>query len=129
MSTPEGRKLARVLVRKAEGDAKAMRFLASNPEIDDEAIGFHAQQAVEKWIKAVMASAGLPEERTHDLGGLLDILAAAGIEAPPGSDQLDFLTGFAVPLRYEERLDLDPLERETVVALVDEVGEWAGRLA
>lgn len=129
MSTPEGRKLARVLVRKAEGDAKAMRFLASNPEIDDEAIGFHAQQAVEKWIKAVMASAGLPEERTHDLGGLLDILAAAGIEAPPGSDQLDFLTGFAVPLRYEERLDLDPLERETVVALVDEVGEWARRLA
>jgi HEPN domain-containing protein len=121
--------LARVLVRKAEGDAKAMRFLASNPEIDDESIGFHAQQAVEKWVKAVMASSGLPEERTHDLGGLLDILAAAEIELPPGSDRLDFLTGFAVPLRYEERLDLDPLDRDGVVALVDEVGEWAERLA
>jgi HEPN domain-containing protein len=129
LSTPEGRNLARVLVRKAEGDAKAMRFLASNPEIDDESIGFHAQQAVEKWVKAVMASSGLPEERTHDLGGLLDILAAAEIELPPGSDRLDFLTGFAVPLRYEERLDLDPLDRDGVVALVDEVGEWAERLA
>lgn len=45
MSRPEGRDLT----RKAEGDAKAMRRLASDPEIDDEAVGFHAQQAIEKW--------------------------------------------------------------------------------
>lgn len=48
MSRLEGRDLARVLARKAEGDAKAMRRLASDPEIDDEAVGFHAQQAIEK---------------------------------------------------------------------------------
>jgi HEPN domain-containing protein len=72
LSTSEQQDLARVLARKAEGDAKAMRFLAPNPEIDDESIGFHAQQAIEKWIKAVMASAGLPEERIHDLSRLLD---------------------------------------------------------
>jgi HEPN domain-containing protein len=128
LSTPEGRNLALVLTRKAEGDAKAMRLLAGNSEIDDESVGFHAQQAIEKWIKAVMASRGLPEERTHDLAGLLDILEAAEIEAPPGADWLDFLTVFAVPLRYEERLDFEALERKSIVALVDQVGEWGRRL-
>jgi HEPN domain-containing protein len=128
LSTSEQQDLARVLARKAEGDAKAMRFLAPNPEIDDESIGFHAQQAIEKWIKAVMASAGLPEERIHDLSRLLDILAAAEIDAPPGSEWLDFLTVYAVPLRYDELLDLEPLDRDAVVTLVGEVGDWANRL-
>ncbi len=105
-----------------------MRLLAPDPEIDDEAVGFHAQQAVEKWIKAVMASHGLPEEREHDLGLLLEILASAGIESPPGADWLDFLTVFAVSLRYDERLDLEPLDREAVLVLVAEVGDWAEQL-
>ena len=128
MSTPEARNLARVLARKAEGDAKAVRYLAENPEMDDDSVGFHAQQAIEKWIKAVMATHGLPEERTHDLAGLLDTLEVAKIEAPPGADWLDFLTVFAVPLRYEERLDFEALDRDAVVTLVAEVGDWAGRL-
>lgn len=128
MSTPEQRELADVLARKAEGDAKAMRLLAANQEIDDESVGFHAQQAIEKWIKAVMASNGLPEERTHDLSKLLEILATAEIEAPPGADWLDFLTVFAVPLRYDELLDAEALDRDAVVDLVDEVGGWAARL-
>jgi HEPN domain-containing protein len=71
LSRPEGSDLARILARKAEGDAKAMRRLASDPEIDDDAVGFHAQQAIEKWLKAVMVSRGLEEARIHDLGRLL----------------------------------------------------------
>src|SRR5690242_4512196 len=47
---------AAVLARKAEDDAKAMQLLAPNQEISDEIIGFHAQQAVEKWLKAVLGS-------------------------------------------------------------------------
>jgi HEPN domain-containing protein len=125
LSRPEGRDLARVLARKAEGDAKAMRRLASDLEIDDEAVGFHAQQAIEKWLKAVMAANGLPEEREHDLGLLLEILATAGVDAPPGADWLDELSIYAVPMRYEELLDIEPLDREAVVALVAKVGTWA----
>lgn len=45
---PEGTNQAAVLVRKAEADAIAVRELAGNPEITDEIIGFHAQQAIEK---------------------------------------------------------------------------------
>lgn len=129
MSRRDGRDLARVLSCKAEGDAKAMRFLASNPEINDESVGFHAQQAIEKWIKAVMASHDLPQVRKHDLALLLDVLAGAGIEAPPGADWLDDLSIYAVPLRYDERLDIEPLDREAVVTLVDAVGVWAERFS
>lgn len=125
---PDDLDLPRVLARKAEGDAKAMRLLASDPEIDDESVGFHAQQAIEKWIKAVMASHGLPEERIHDLGKLLQILAAAKIAGPPGSDWLDELSIYAVPLRYEDLLDAEPLDRESVLTLVAEVGDWAAPL-
>lgn len=45
---PEGTNQAAVLVRKAGADAIAVRELAGNPEITDEIIGFHAQQAIEK---------------------------------------------------------------------------------
>jgi HEPN domain-containing protein len=125
LSRPEGRDLAKVLARKAEGDAKAMRRLAPDPEIDDEAVGFHAQQAIEKWLKAVMALQGLEEARLHDLGRLLEILDEAGVDSPPGADWLDDLSIYAVPLRYADLLDAEPLDRDAALALVSEVGEWA----
>jgi HEPN domain-containing protein len=125
LSRPEGRDLANVLARKAEGDAKAMRRLALDPEIDDEAVGFHAQQAIEKWLKAVMALQGLEEARIHDLGRLLEILGEAGVDSPPGADWLDDLSIYAVPLRYADLLDAEPLDRDAALALVSEVGEWA----
>ena len=124
MSSPETRDLARVLARKAEDDAKAMQLLAPNPEISDEIVGFHSQQAIEKWLKAVMALHGLDEARIHDLGRLLEILGEAGIELPPGADRLDDLSIYAVPLRYADFLDVEPLDRDATVALVDEVGKW-----
>jgi HEPN domain-containing protein len=127
LSTPDVPGLARFLSRKAENDAKAARLLASGEDIDDQSVGYHAQQAIEKWIKAVMASRHLREERTHDLGRLLEVLVAADVDAPPGADRLDFLSPFFVQQHCDELLDAEPLDREAVVMLVAEVGEWAGR--
>ena len=101
------------------------RKLAPDPDIADDAVGFHAHQAIEKWLKAVMAPHCLDEARIHDLGRLLEILAEAGIDLPPGAGRLDDLSIYAVPLRYADLLDAEPLDREATVALVDEVGEWA----
>lgn len=125
MSRLEGRDLATVLARKAEGDAKVARKLAPDPDIDDEAVGFHAQQAVEKWLKAVMASHGLKEMRTHDLGRLVVLLGKAEVDLPPSADLLDDLSIYAVPMRYADLLDAEPLDRERTIALVDEIGQWA----
>lgn len=37
-------------------------------------IGFHAQQCVEKYLKARMAEAGMSTPRTHDVVALLQLL-------------------------------------------------------
>jgi HEPN domain-containing protein len=125
LSRLEGRDLARVLARKADGDARVVRKLAPDPDIDDEAVGFHAQQSIEKWLKAVMALHDLKEARIHDLGRLLEILGQDGIDLPPTADRLDDLSIYAVPLRYADLLDAEPLDREATVTLVGEVARWA----
>jgi HEPN domain-containing protein len=126
LSRLEGRDLAKVLARKAEGDAKVARKLAPDADIDDEAVGFHAQQAIEKWLKAVMASKGLEEMRTHDVGRLVVLLGKAEVDLPPGANRLDDLSIYAVPMRYADLLDAEPLDREAVMQLVEVVGKWAG---
>lgn len=102
-----------------------MRELAGNPEISDEIVGFHAQQSAEKWLKALMAQRGLRQVRVHDLDRLAELLEEDGMELPIGRDRLDELTQYAVPLRYDELLDAEPLDREATVALVGKVGHWA----
>lgn len=124
-STPEGTNKAAVLVRKAKADAIAVRELAGNPEITDEIVGFHAQQAIEKWLKALMARRGMDETRIHDIGRLVQLLQNDGAELPDNAEQLDDLTIYAVPMRYDELLDAEPLDREGTVTLVNEIGTWA----
>jgi HEPN domain-containing protein len=102
-----------------------MRELAGNSEISDEIVGFHAQQAVEKWLKALIAIRGLKLVRVHDIDRLVEILEGDGLEIPANRDRLFALSEYAVPLRYEQLLDAEPLDREATVALVDEVGSWA----
>jgi HEPN domain-containing protein len=117
--------LAALYAKKANNDATAAREFADNTEISDEIIGFHAQQAVEKWLKAVMASLGLPQQRTHDIDQLIRLLEEHGIGLPVPRARLAELTDFAVPLRYEDLLDAEPLDRRATTALIDEVGSWA----
>lgn len=124
-SRPEGAEQAAVLARKARADATAMRELAGNPEITDEIVGFHAQQAVEKWLKALMATRAMAEARIHDIGRLIQLLEKDGAGLPSIADRLDELTIYAVPLRYDELLDAEPLDRDATVSLVDEIGRWA----
>jgi len=122
---PEPSEIAAVLARKAAVDAKVMRKLAEDEEIADEAIGFHAQQAVEKCLKAVIASRGEDFAYTHDIRYLLGRAGLGSGVYPFDLGRAVDLTEYAVPLRYEDLLDAEPLDREATVALVEEVGQWA----
>jgi hypothetical protein len=72
-----------------------------------------------------MASLGLPQQRTHDIDQLGRVLEEQGVDLPVPRSRLAELTDFAVPLRYEDLLDAEPLDRRATVELVDEVGKWA----
>jgi HEPN domain-containing protein len=122
---PDLSETSRILLKKAGEDATAVREFAGNSEIADSIIGFHAQQAVEKWLKAVTAANGTRHSAIHDIDRLIEIVEASGIEVPLDRDRLAVLTQYAVPLRYDELLDSESLEREVLVGLVDEVANWA----
>jgi HEPN domain-containing protein len=90
VSSPElePRELAAILARKATEDAVALREFAGNADIADSILGFHAQQAIEKWLKAVLASNGIDFEYTHDLRqliGLIEAPASTSRSTPPRS--------------------------------------------
>jgi HEPN domain-containing protein len=59
----EGRDLARVLLERADGDVALVRYVRDNADIADVIVGFHAQQAVEKSLKAVLAAHDITTRR------------------------------------------------------------------
>lgn len=78
-------------------------------------------------MKAVMAARGLNVPRTHDLDLLAERLEAVGVELPVHRDRLNELTAYAGPLRYEDLLDAEPLDRPAVQALIDQILAWTAR--
>jgi HEPN domain-containing protein len=117
--------VSEVLARKAEEDAKVVRLFAANSEIGDDIIGFHAQQAIEKWLKSVIAGRGEKFEYTHDLHRLVMLATQGTGELPVDVDAVIALTQYAAPLRYEDLLDAERLDRDSTLKLVEDVGRWA----
>lgn len=64
------------------------------------AIGFHAQQAIEKLMKAVLIDRGVSPPKTHDLEVLAALLQTAGTPLHANSMDLARLTTSAVSTRY-----------------------------
>ena len=61
-------------VQKAEGDyTVAQQVLQGQTPVND-AICFHAQQCIEKYLKAWLQQADIPFPRTHDLQALLNLI-------------------------------------------------------
>ena len=58
-------------VQKAEADYSNMKWLQQAPMPGYDAVCFHAQQCIEKYLKAWLQEANLPVPRTHDLKQLL----------------------------------------------------------
>jgi HEPN domain-containing protein len=116
---------ALLLLSKARTDKLVLDKLVDDSEIADDAIGFHAQQAVEKLLKAVLANRQIEYPRTHDIDRLVDLLEAHDGSSPPQARQLDELTPWATQLRYDELLDMERLDRRRAQQLVDVVLEWA----
>ena len=116
---------ARLLLSKARADKVVIDKLAHDRDVTDETIGFHAQQAVEKLLKAVLANRAIEYPRTHDIDRLVDLLAANDAPMPPQARRLDELTPWATQLRYDELLDIEHLDREEAIALVEGVINWA----
>jgi HEPN domain-containing protein len=88
-------------VEKAEGDfSTAMRELRARKNPNYDSACFHAQQCVEKYLKARLQHEGIPFAKTHDLPALLDVLLPVEPLWEGLRQQLAALTDFAVDFRY-----------------------------
>ena len=98
------RDLAEGLLARARDDAATVRAVLTITGVSDAIVGFHAQQAVEKSIKAVLAANDHPFPFTHDLEGLIERCHDVGVELPElVQHDAGLLTPYAVRHRYGHR--------------------------
>ena len=123
--SPEQIDNATILLRRAEGDLEACRVLADNTNIDDNVVGFHAQQAVEKALKVALVLADSELPRTHDIELLVDRVNEAGTKTPDELSDMEWLTPWGAELRYDEPIALD---RSAALAAAKSASGWAAVL-
>jgi HEPN domain-containing protein len=124
MQSPE---YTRILLNKAAQDKFALEVLTQDDHSAREIIGFHAQQAIEKLLKAVLNFNNIRFRRTHDLVELIDLLNANDITCPDFIEDSRKLNPFATLFRYDELLEDDDrlFEPEWALQCVRDATAWA----
>lgn len=97
-------------LKKAEEDFGVAELLLAERVPYLSTVGFHLQQAAEKYLKALLVRHQVEFPKTHNLGKLLDLLAA--VEAPLAEtlEKTTRLDPYSVEARYPG--DLPAVERE-----------------
>jgi HEPN domain-containing protein len=116
--------LPRVLLDLARDDDFAARSLLPVEGVADAILGFHAQQAVEKSLKAVLASADVQFPYTHDLDGLIELCRGHGLKVPDALEDADQLSPYGVRMRYGASHDTR-LDRDQALGWSAAAVEWA----
>ena len=90
-----------------------------------ETLCFHAQQASEKALKAVLIHLEVPFPKTHNINTLLELLPQ-DIDVPDEVKSATILTDYAVISRYPGEYEtVSQEEYKESVNLAEEVVKWA----
>ena len=119
--------MSNVMLESAGYDVGAYFALVQRIDIHDSILGFHAQQGIEKALKAALFKHSVFVPKTHSLGYLLQALSDANVEAPPHADLIDTLDPYAVQARYGA-LGIGALDRLIVGTWLKDVVDWAAGL-
>ena len=88
-------------VLKAEGDfSTAGRELRARKSPNYDAVCFHTQQCVEKYLKAVLQEEEIEFGKTHNLSALLDKMISPYPLLETVRPSLHLLNAFAIDFRY-----------------------------
>ncbi|HST58378.1 MAG TPA: HEPN domain-containing protein [Longimicrobium sp.] len=94
---------------------------AAAPQVRGVAqIGFHAQQAIEKLLKALLTAHGVEPEDQHSIGRLLDQVRRLDRETGDAVQGAASLTQYAVYYRYPPRV----AGREHVLTRTDVLADF-----
>jgi HEPN domain-containing protein len=114
-------------MRHARSDLEYARMGFANPEILPEQICFHAQQAVEKSLKALLLHYRIDFHLTHDIQELVEGLKRSGIALPPFMENAINLTPYAVVTRYPGHLaDMSQTDIQESISIAEKIVGWIG---
>jgi HEPN domain-containing protein len=128
--TPQVEEALRQL-RLAERDRDVFEILAGSAGRTDNAhaaTGFHAQQAVEKALKALLCLRDIDFPRTHDLESLINRLVGSGSVPDYTASHLRPLTPYAVDFRYDDEVVRLLTEDAMRAVVMDTLNFVAGEL-
>ncbi len=87
-------------IRKAESDFATAKHLNEGGERYVDGATFHAQQAAEKYLKALLVWHQIEFRKTHDMQELLNLVSGIDHELPDVLSETVDLTPYGVEYRY-----------------------------
>ncbi len=115
--SPTIKKLVRQWLDKAEQDMQAAEILLDrNPPLLYPSC-FHAQQAGEKYIKALLTYFQIEFPKTHIIGELLDLIATVDPDLAVKLNSATGLTPYGVEVRYPG--DVPEPDRDAALKALD----------
>lgn len=98
-------------LRKAESDLKVVKHLLPIDEPPTDALSFHCQQAVEKYLKAFLTFHDIRVKKIHDLEAILNLCIEQDQEFESlDKEKISSLSLFAVEVRYPDEFYIPTLE-------------------
>jgi HEPN domain-containing protein len=94
--------IVRQWLRKADSDLLNIHNNLSALEVPTDTVCFHAQQAIEKLLKAVLVAHGRNIAKSHDLVKLLMDVVDLVPELLPFEEQLEEISEYGVSVRYPD---------------------------
>ncbi len=116
---------AHQLLALARDDAYVVRTGVDNTATPNGIVGFHAQQAIEKAIKAVLSHRNAPFPKSHDLLELMELVKDLGLSLPGSASDADMLTPYGVEVRYGMVRSVPFLDRAWAAKCVHEFLAWS----
>jgi HEPN domain-containing protein len=108
------------LLAKAEHDLVAARATLSTGQAMDM-VCFHAQQATEKSLKALLALHDVEYPWRHDLGEIIHLVRPFAPQITALEEQILRLSPFAVEVRYDDELAPSLSEAREALQIATEV--------
>jgi HEPN domain-containing protein len=118
------RDIVRQWLAKAEEDLGAAEVLISHKTSYLSAVGFHCQQAAEKFFKALLTFNQIEFPKTHDLGALLDLVGPIDASLADSLSEISLLNPYGVEIRYPGDMpDIEPEDAQEALELAKRVRE------
>lgn len=111
---------------KAHKDLQAATMLFNSHIEDYDNVGFHAQQAAEKFIKAALVRYQVEFPKTHSIGVLRQLVAQVEQDLADDLAPADALTPYGVEFRYPG--DFAPLSYEEGARALQLVAQTRDRI-